>query len=152
MHRTPPYLALFLGLATVAACSSKTDDKAAGSNNVEDMKDEASVDWARQQLPELDAKLASSDPGAASSTCAVIKPDMPKIRKADAALADVLERKCGRDVAVRSMAVAVERIEKDPKECYSISVYEKSVTKANASGDPEVAKLRERVAAVCPKK
>jgi len=31
-------------------------------------------------------------------------------------------------------------------------VYEDSVTKAKASGDPEVAKLRERVAAVCPKK
>jgi len=138
---------------SLTACGSSKEDKAKGSGeSLEDMKDEASVDWARKQIGELDTKLASSDPGSASSTCAVIKPDMAKIKKADAKLAETLERRCGRDLAVRSMTVAVERAEKDTFECSSISVYEKMISKAGAESDPEVTKLRERVATACAKK
>lgn len=137
-------------LALAAACGSSKDD-AGGGESFDDMKTSAEVDWARKQLPELDQQLASADPGKASSACAVIKPDMPKIRKADPKLAETLARRCGRDLAVRSLTVAVERAEADRGECSMISVYEKMITEANAGDDPEVAKLRERVAAACKK-
>jgi hypothetical protein len=139
-----------IALALLVACSSQKDQPK--SEKVEDMVAEASVDWARQQLPEIDKRLASADPGSASSPCAVIKPDMAKIRAADPELAKTLEVRCGRDVAVRSMTVAVERAEKDRFDCSAIPIYEKSIAKANAGADPEVAKLRERVAAACPKR
>jgi len=139
-----------IALALLVACSSQKDQPK--SEKVEDMVAEASVDWARQQLPEIDKRLASADPGSASSPCAVIKPDMAKIRAADPELAKTLEVRCGRDVAVRSMTVAVERAEKDRFDCAVIPIYEKSIAKANAGADPEVLKLRERVAAACPKR
>ena len=140
-------------LVTLAlvACSSK-DDKPRPSDDLADIKSEAAVEWARKELPDIDARLASSDPGRASSTCAVIKPDMAKIKKADPELAAILERKCGRDLAVRSMTIAVERAEKDHWDCSSIPVYEKSIAAAGAGSDPEVIKLRERVAVACAKK
>jgi hypothetical protein len=140
-----------IALVAGAACSSKDDTKIS-DGDFKAMEDEASVDWARSQLSALDAQLASSDPGSASSTCAVIKPDMRKIKKADPELAETLARKCGRDLAVRSLTVAVERAEKDRSACRSISIYEKSITKAGAEADPEVAKLRARVAAACAAK
>jgi len=140
-----------LALVSVAACSSKEDKKGSGES-LEDIKDEASVDWARKQVAEIDTRLASADPGSASSNCAVIKPDMAKIKQADPKLAETLELRCGRDLAVRSLTIAVERTEKDPSECSSIPIYEKMITKANAGSDPEVIKLRERVATACAKK
>lgn len=103
-------------VALLAACGSKKEKEK--SNDLEDMKEEASVDWARKQLPEIDTQLASKDPGQASTTCAVIKPDMAAIKKADAKLAETLAKKCGPDLALRSLAVFVERAEaeraKDP--------------------------------------
>lgn len=138
------------------ACDSKTE-KQGGA----DMVEEASVEWARGQLPELDKQLASNDPGQASSTCAVIKPDMAKIKKADAKLADTLAKKCGPDLALRQLAVFVERAEaeraKDPDskflgECSSWSIYMKPVIAAGAEGDPEVGKLKERFSKACPGK
>ena len=140
-----------VALALLVACSSEKDAPRK-SDKVEDMVAEASVDWARKQVPEIEKRLASADPGSASSPCAVIKPDMPKIRAADPELAKTLELRCGRDVAVRSMTIAVERAEKDRFDCSAIPIYEKSIAKANAGADPEVAKLRERVAAACPKR
>lgn len=148
MQRRRILLALSLA---AAGCSSK-DDKPRPSDNLDDIKSEAAVEWARKELPDIDARLASSDPGRASSNCAVIKPDMAKIKKADPELAATLERKCGRDLAVRSMTIAVERAEKDHWDCSSIPIYEKSITAAGAGSDPEVVKLRERVAVACAKK
>jgi hypothetical protein len=137
-----------IALVVAGACSSKTDEQPARRL---DPVDEASVEYARKALPDLDQRLASSDPGSASSVCAVIKPDLPKIAQADPKLAETLERKCGRDVAVRSLEVAVERAEKDRSECSMIPIYEKTITSAGAEADPEVGKLRERVSAACAK-
>jgi hypothetical protein len=142
---------IVLALASLPACS-KTEDKDSSKESLGDIKTEAAVDWAREQVADIDTRLASKDPGSASSNCAVIKPDMPAIKKADPKLAETLERKCGRDLAVRSMTVAVERAEADASECSSISVYEKMIAKAGADADPEVAKLRERVATACANK
>jgi hypothetical protein len=146
-------------VTTLGACGSK--EEKSKSNDLEDMKDEASVDWARKQLAELDTMLASKDPGQASSTCAVIKPDMPKIEKADKKLAETIAKKCGPDLALRSLAVFVERAEeeraKDPDakflgECSSWNIYMKSVTSSGAEGDPQVATLKERFSKACPGK
>lgn len=143
----------------LVACGSK--EEKSKSNDLEDMKDEASVDWAREQLAALDTQLASKDPGQASSTCAVIKPDMAKIQKADKKLADTLAKKCGPDLALRSLAVFVERAEeeraKDPDakflgECSGWNIYMKPVTASGAEGDPQVATLKERFSKACPGK
>jgi len=145
-------------LACVSACNSKKEQK---TDDVKDMVNEASVDFARKELPEIDKKLASDDPGAASSSCAVIKPDMPAIRKADAKLADTIEKKCGHDLALRQLAVFVDKAEaaraKEPdskflSECSSWDIYMKPVTAAKADADPEVATLHDRFAKACPGK
>jgi hypothetical protein len=150
---------VFAMVALVGACGSKEEAKS--DNSVEGMVDEASVDFARKQIPELDRMLASKDPGEASSTCAVIKPDMAKIQKADKKLADTLAKKCGPDLALRSLAVLVERAEeeraKDPEakflsECSSWNSYMKSVTANGADNDPQVATLKERYSKACPGK
>ena len=136
-------------------CSSKKEDQPAQSNDRLDMADlqsEAAVEFAEKTLPDIDKQLASTDPGAASSACAVIKPDLKKIRKAKPDLAATLEKRCGRDLAVRSLENEVVKIEKDPHECPMVGVYEKMVVKAGATEDPDVVKLHARLAAVCPAK
>lgn len=146
-----------LALVLLVGCGSKKEK----SNDLPDMKDEASVDFARKQIPELDKMLASDDPGQASSTCAVIKPDMPAIEKADKALAAELVKRCNHDLAVRSLAVFVGRAEaeraKDPEakflgECSGWDIYMKPVKNAKADGEPEVTALRERFSKACPGK
>ncbi len=139
-----------LALVSLAACSKKEDKEPPKASM--DLKTEAAIDWAREQVAGIDTRLASKDPGSASSPCAVIEPDMAAIKKHDPKLAETLERRCGRDLAVRSMTVAVERAEADASECSSISVYEKMIAAANADADPDVLKLRERVAVACAKK
>lgn len=144
-------------LLVVAACSK--DKEADQAPSTQDMIDEASVDFARKQVAEIDKHLASDDPGAASSNCAVIKPDMPKIKKADPKLATTLEQRCGRDLALRSFTRYVEKIEaeraKDPTgrvwECSSIESYAKTVRAAGAESDAEFTALLERHAKACPK-
>lgn len=148
---------LVASLLVVAACSK--DREADGAPSTREMIDEASVDFARKQVPEIDKHLASEDPGAASSNCAVIKPDLPAIQKADPKLAATIERRCGRDLAVRSFARYVEKIEaeraKDPAakvwECSSIESYAKPVRAAGAESDAEYTALLERHAKACPK-
>ncbi|MFN0250973.1 MAG: hypothetical protein ACKV2T_29130 [Kofleriaceae bacterium] len=146
-------------LALVGACGSK--EEKSKSNDLGDMKDEASVDWARKQIAEIDKLLASKDPGAASSTCAVIKPDMAAIQKADKKLAETLTKKCGPDLALRSLAVFVERAEeeraKDPEatflsECSGWNIFMKTVIATGAESDPSVAPLKERFGKACPGK
>ncbi|MGE0398749.1 MAG: hypothetical protein AB7T06_18725 [Kofleriaceae bacterium] len=148
--------ALFVVL--LVACGSKKEEK---SNDLGDMKEEASVEFARKQIPELDKMLASKDPGQASSTCAVIKPDMQAIEKADPKLAADLVKRCNHDLALRSLAVFVERAEeeraKDPDakflgECSGWNIYMKPVINAKADGAPEVAALKERFSKACPGK
>jgi hypothetical protein len=156
---------LTLLLALSGACSS---DKESSSNeatsdkmDMQSMVDEAGVDFARKQLAELDTRLASDDPGSASSICSVIEPDMPAIEKADAKLAETLKQRCGKDVAIRSLARYVEEAEAaraaDPDdtflmECSSFSIYMKPVIAAGAETDPEIALLRARFATACPGK
>lgn len=150
-----------LALVFVVACDSKDKQSSGDKIDLDEIKDEAGVEFARKNLPEIDKQLASSDPGAASSTCSVIKPDMAAIKKADPELAATLERRCGRDLAIRQLAVFVEKAEAarkaDPEgkfvpECSSLDIYLKPVVKAGVEADPEVAKLRERHAAACPKR
>lgn len=152
--------ALLVGLVLVAGCG-KEDKKSADKIDLQEIKDEAGVEFARKELANIDTALASQDPGAASSSCAVIKPDMAAIKKADAKLAETIEQRCGKDLALRSLTVFVEKAEKaraaDPAarfvpECSSFDIYMKPVTKAGAEADPQVAKLRERHAAACPPK
>jgi hypothetical protein len=137
----------------LVACDSKKEKR---SDDVKDMVDDASVDWARKQVPEIEKLLASDDPGAASSNCAVIKPDMPKIVKADKALAAKLVKLCGHDYNLRSLTVFVERAEAARKakpddrfllECGSWDIYAKGI----AADDPDVVKLKARYDAACPK-
>lgn len=150
-------LLLVVLVLVLAGCGSKKEK----SNDIEDMKEEASVEWARKQLPELDTMLASKDPGQASSTCAVIKPDIAAIEKADKKLAEAIAKKCGHDLALRTLTVFVERAEeeraKDPEskflgECSSWDIYMKPVINAKADGAPEVAALKERFGKACPGK
>lgn len=155
---------IWLLVFALAACgkSDKTDDKASDKPAAAkmDVQTEAAVEFAQKQLPEMDKQLASDDPGAASSTCAVIKPDLAKIEKADPKLAATIKERCGHDLALRSLTVFVERAEaarkKDPgarflSECSSFEIYMKPVTAAGAEADPAIPKLRERHAAACPK-
>jgi hypothetical protein len=146
-------------LVLLAGCDSKQAKEK--SHDLEDMKEEASVDWARKQLPELEADLASSDPGKASSACSVIKPDMKAIAKADPKLAETITLRCGHDLALRSLVVFVERAEAartaapDDKfltECSGWSIYMKPVTAAGADGDPQIAALKDRFGKACPGK
>ena len=148
-----------IALAVLAACSKdKTEDSPSSSTG--DPIDEAKVDFARKEVPEIDKKLASDDPGAASSSCAVIKPDLAVIRKADPKLAETIERRCGRDLAIRQLAVFVARAEaeraKDPTgmvmECSSLDIYLKPVRNAGVEADAEVTALVERHGKACPKK
>ena len=149
----------YLLLLSLVACNNAKSDKPAG-NDMQSIKDEAAVEFAQKELPALDAALASTDPGSASSICAVIKPDLKKIRAADAALADAVEKRCGHDLAIRSMTVGVEKAEAARKaeptgvifECSSRKSYEKMIAAAGADADPAVAPLRERWAAACPTK
>jgi hypothetical protein len=160
-------LVLVSSLVLGAACSSEKKSSEEGSTAVkgsdtESMIDDAKVSFARKQLAELDKLLASDDPGAASSTCAVIEVDFPAIEKADSKLAETLKARCGRDLAVRSLARFVEKAEaahaKDPtdtfsKECSSYPIYMKPVTAAGvAADDAEVAKIKARYDVVCPPK
>jgi hypothetical protein len=119
------------------------------------------VEFARKELANIDTALASDDPGRASSSCAVIKPDFAAIKKADAKLAATLEQRCGKDLALRSLTVFVEKAEAARKaepearfvpECSSFDIYMKPVTAAGAEADPLVATLRDRHAVACPKK
>lgn len=146
-----------IALALLTACSKDKAEEQKPMNVV----DEANLDFARKELPEIDKKLASDDPGAASSSCAVIEPDLASIRKADKKLAETIERRCGRDLAIRSLAVFVGRVEAErAKEgpdgrisgCSSLDIYMKSVRAAGVEGDPEVTALVERHAKACPKK
>jgi len=148
-------------LLVFAFACGKSDEADAPPMPQLDIQTEAAVEFARKELPGLDIKLASDDPGAASSTCAVIKLDLARIRKADPKLAATVEQKCGRDVAMRSLTVFVERAEaarqKEPgaaflSECSSFDIYMEPLIAAKADADPAVAKLRERHAAVCPKR
>ena len=150
---------LLLGLVLVVGC--KQDNKASDKVDLAEIKDEAGVEFARKELVNIDTALASDDPGRASSSCAVIKPDMAAIKKADAKLATTIEQRCGKDLALRSLAVFVDKAEKaraaDPEgrfipECSSFDIYMKPVTAAGADSDPSIAKLRERHGAACPKK
>lgn len=147
-------------LTLIAGCDSK-DKKSSDKIDINEIKDEVGVEFARKELANIDKALASTDPGAASSTCAVIKPDMAAIKKADPKLAATVEQRCGKDLALRSLAVFVEKAEAarkaDPEgkfipECSSFDIYMKPVVTAGAEGDPEVAKLRERHTAACPAK
>jgi hypothetical protein len=143
----------FVWLAVMlVACGSKEEKK---SDDVKDMVDDASVDWARKQVPEIEKLLASSDPGAASSNCAVIKPDMAKVQKADKKLAAQLEKLCGHDLHLRSLTVFVEKAEAARKvapddkflmECSSWDIYAKHVP----ADDAELPKLKARYDAACP--
>ena len=159
---TPTILSVFLALG---ACSDKKESSATEAPTDEiDMKeivDEAGVEFARKQLADLDTRLASDDPGSASSICSVIKSDMPAIEKADPKLHETIKQRCGRDVAVRSLDQYVKEAEEafaaDPTdtfslECGSLSIYMKPVIAAGLEGDPEVAKIKERHAKVCPPK
>lgn len=147
----------------VAACGKDKDkDTSAGDKiDLDEIQAEASVEFARKELPNLEAKLASDDPGAASSSCAVIKPDLAAIAKADPKLAKTIAQRCGRDLAIRQLAVFVEKAEAarkaDPEgkfvpECSGLDIYLKPVKAAAVESDPEVAKLVERHAAACPKR
>lgn len=163
MNCTAPTVLAAL-LAMCGACSSDKEtskEKAPDEIDMQEMVDEAGVSFAREHLAEIDTLLASDDPGAASSICAVIKPDMPAIEKADTKLAETLTLRCGRDLAIRSLARFVEKAEAayaaDPTdtfslECSSFSIYMKPVTAAGADSDPEVAKIKARHTKVCPPK
>ncbi|MDQ3337989.1 MAG: hypothetical protein M4D80_22730 [Myxococcota bacterium] len=151
---------LVLALALVAGCDSK-EKKSSDKIDLQEIKDEAGVDFARKELANIDTALASTDPGRASSSCAVIKVDMPAIKKADAKLHATLEQRCGKDLALRSLTVFVEKAEAARKaapddkflmECSSFDIYMKPVVSAGAEADPQVSALRERHAAACPKK
>lgn len=100
-------------------------------------------------------------PGLRLVECAVIEPDLASIRKADKKLAETIERRCGRDLAIRSLAVFVARVEADrAKEgpdgrisgCSSLDIYTKSVRAAGVEAAPEVTALVERHAKACPQK
>ena len=145
---------LVLAIALLGCKEKSTPDNL----DIEAVKDDAAVEWARRELANIETQLQSADPGRASSGCAVIKPDMAKIEKADAKLAAKLEQRCGKDLALRSLAVFVERAEKaraaDPTgfvpECAGFDIFMKPVIAAGADADPAIAKLRDRHAAACP--
>lgn len=148
-------------LLVLALVGCKEEKKVDDKIDMKALKDEAGVEFARKELANIDTALASEDPGRASSSCAVIKPDLPAIQKADPKLASTLEQRCGKDLALRSLAVFVEKAEAarkaDPEarfvpECSSFDIYMKPVIKAGAENDPLVATLRDRHAAACPKK
>jgi len=142
---------LVLALALVGCKEKATPDNL----DIEDVKDDAAVEWARKELANIETQLQSEDPGRASSGCAVIKPDMAKIKQRDPKLAAKLEQRCGKDLHLRSLTVFVERTEKaraaDPSgrisECWSLDTYAKHVEPG-----PERTKLEVRHAAACPKK
>ena len=135
-------------------------EKATPDNlDIEDVKDDAAVEWARKELANIETQLQSDDPGRASSGCAVIKPDMAKIKQRDPKLAAKLAQRCGKDLALRSLTVMVEKAEKaraaNPEdrmllECRSFDIYMEPITAAGAESDPSVAKLRDRHTAACP--
>ena len=148
---------LLASLVVLVACSkdkeAKSDDPLAG------VEEEAAVEFARKQLPDIDAKLASSDPGAVSGACSVLKADLPKIRTADKKLAETIEQRCGKDYQIRSFTVYVEKLEAeratDPTgslRCSSLDIYYKGVKEIGADSDPTVVKMMERYNTVCPKK
>lgn len=150
----------WLVLVALVACDSK-DQSSSDKVDIREIKDEVGVEFARKELANIDKALASDDPGAASSTCAVIKPDMAAIKKADPKLAATVEQRCGKDLALRSLTVFVEKAEAARKaspddkflmECSSFDIYMKPVVSAGAEGDPAVAALRERHATACPAK
>jgi hypothetical protein len=145
----------------VAVLGCKEEKKVDDKIDMKALQAEAGVEFARKELANIDTALASDDPGRASSTCAVIKPDLAAIEKADAKLAAAVKERCGKGLALRSLAVFVEKAEAarkaDPEakfvpECSSFDIYMKPVTAAGAEGDPQVATLRERHAAACPPK
>jgi hypothetical protein len=146
-------------LLLVAGCSK--EEKSADKIDLQEIKDEAGVDFARKELANIDEALASTDPGRATSSCAVIKGDMPAIKKADPKLHATLEQRCGRDYQIRALTVFVEKIEAARKAapddkflsgCNSLDIYTKGAEKLGLMGDPEVVRLTERHAAACPKK
>ncbi len=142
-------------LVALTACSSSKSDKPKAQLSVQA---ESALDFAREQLPALDKALASSDPGAGSSICAMLKADSKYLREADPALAETAEKRCGHDLAIRSLTVGAERAEAARKaqptghifECSSRNSYEKMITAAGAEGDPALPAVRERWAAACP--
>jgi hypothetical protein len=150
------HIVMAFGFVALVACGEKKEDKPSDKIDIKEIKDEAGVDFAKQNLAEIDTKLASADPGAASSICAVIKPDMPAIKKADAKLAAQVEKQCGHDLAVRSLTVFVERVEAETAnggrtlQCSSLDIYLKTVVAAKAENEPEVVALKERFAKACP--
>jgi hypothetical protein len=146
-----------LMLVLVLGCG-KDEKKHSDHESMDDMVAEASVDWARKQLPEIDKKLASTDPGSASSVCAVIKPDMKKIEKADPELATQVKQKCLHDYPLRELAVAIDKAEAaraaQPtgyvSECSRVTVDIKGLDKQGLVA--EAAALITRGEATCPKR
>ena len=140
---------LLLVVALIGCKEKATPDKL----DIEDVKDDAAVEWARRELANIETQLMSQDPGRASSGCAVIEPDLPKIKKRDPKLADKLEQRCGKDLPLRSLTVFVEKTEKARREnptgrlseCSALDIYAKHVEPG-----PARTKLEQRHAAVCP--
>ena len=120
--------------------------------------DESAVDFAQQHLADLDTKLASADPGSVTGTCAVIKADLPRIEKADPALAATVKQKCGHDRKVREIAVAIDKAEAARKaspdghlfECTTVKVELGELAKAGFDQDAAVTALAPRWQAACP--
>jgi hypothetical protein len=149
---------ILFALALLTACDSK--DKAK-SERIDDPVDDATVGFARKEVPEIEKKLASADPGSATGSCSVVGADLPKIRKYDKKLAETIEKLCGHDLSIRSLTVFVEKAEaaraKDPNdkfllECGSWDIYMKPVLAAKAGDDPAIAPLKERYTKACPGK
>lgn len=139
-------------LLFVVACSSEKKQEHADKLDMNEIKTEAAVEFAEKSMPELDAKLASADPGAASSLCTVIMGDYKRIEKAKPELAATIKTRCKRDQYVRSLAVLVDRMEKDKSECSKLSIWDKPLVREGLMQDAEVVKLHERAAAACPPK
>src|SRR5689334_2317165 len=144
----------------IAVLGCKADKQVDDKVDLKALQAEAGVEFARKELANIDTALASDDPGRASSSCAVIKPDLPAIEKADAKLATAIKERCGKGLALRSLTVFVEKTEAtrkaDPEakfipECSSFDIYMKPVTAAGAEADPQVATLRDRHGVACPK-
>jgi hypothetical protein len=90
-------------------CGGKKEERHRDKIDMDEIQTESAVEWAQKQLPELDAKLASTDPGAASSICAVLKPDMKRIEKADPDLFKTVTTRCTHDLPLRELAVAIDK-------------------------------------------
>ncbi len=147
--------ALALCVLVLGCGKSQKDEK---MPSLAEMKAEAAVEWAHKQLPDLDQRLASTDPGAASSICSVIKPDLASIEKADADLAAQIKQRCFHDLRVRELAVAIDKAEIEQKTpssvmfgCSRVASDLQALAKDKLDTDPAVVALAPRIATVCPK-